>query len=118
MGACNTTPRKFEINETRISDDPIGTSRSRTLLAQVLSKLHRFVSAVKIRRRESSLRVCETVSLGERRSLLVVQFESERFLISSTNHTISLLHRLENKREAQSDLAVPTSDAASGNEVG
>jgi flagellar biogenesis protein FliO len=50
---------------------------------------------VKVCRRERSLRVCETLSLGERRFLMVVQFERRRFLIGATNQSISLLQRLD-----------------------
>jgi flagellar biogenesis protein FliO len=46
-------------------------------------------------RRERSLRVCETLSLGERRFLMVVQFEQQRFLIGTTSQSISLLQRMD-----------------------
>jgi flagellar biogenesis protein FliO len=52
---------------------------------------------VKMRRRERSLRVCETLSLGERRFLIVVQFEQRRFLIGATSQSISLLQRLDDR---------------------
>jgi flagellar biogenesis protein FliO len=55
---------------------------------------------VKVRRRARSLRVCETLSLGERRLLMVVQFERRRFLIGATNQSISLLERLDERGHA------------------
>jgi flagellar biogenesis protein FliO len=55
---------------------------------------------VKVRRRVRSLRVCETLSLGERRLLLIVQFERRRFLIGATNQSISLLDRLDDRVHA------------------
>jgi flagellar biogenesis protein FliO len=46
----------------------------------------------KQRRRRLSLR--ETLPLGEKRFLAVVQFEQERFLVGSTAQCISLVARL------------------------
>ena len=55
------------------------------------------VRKVKVRRRERSLRLCETLPLGERRFVMVVQFEQRRFLIGTTNQSISLLERLDER---------------------
>jgi flagellar biogenesis protein FliO len=44
-----------------------------------------------------ALRVCETLPLGDRRFLMVVQFEQRRFLVGATNHSISLLERLDER---------------------
>jgi len=40
------------------------------------------------------LRLCETLALGERRFLAVVQFEQQKFLIGTAGNSISLLTRL------------------------
>lgn len=50
---------------------------------------------VSIHRRERSLRLCETLPLGEKRLLAVVQFDRQRFLIGATGQSISLLQRLD-----------------------
>ena len=68
---------------------------------------------VKVRRRERSLRVCETLSLGERRFLMVVQFEQRRFLIGATNQSISLLQSLEDGGARSPGLE----DSAPGNSL-
>jgi flagellar biogenesis protein FliO len=57
----------------------------------VLERLCRLWSRVTIRRRERSLRLCETLSLGEKRMVAVVQFERERYLLGVTNQAICLL---------------------------
>ena len=43
------------------------------------------------RRPARQLRLCETLSLGERRFVAVVQFEQQRFLLGGTGNSIALL---------------------------
>src|SRR5271170_784647 len=51
--------------------------------------------AVKISRRpEKRLRLCESLPLGERRFVAVVEFEKARFLVGGTATTLVLLSRL------------------------
>lgn len=61
----------------------------------ILAALSSVFSSISIRRRERSLRICESLPLGDKRFLAVVQFEGRRFLIGATNQTISLLDRLD-----------------------
>jgi hypothetical protein len=42
-----------------------------------------------------NLRVCETISLGEKRFVAVVQVDAERFLIGGSASGVSLLTRLQ-----------------------
>ena|ERR1700730_2781751 len=69
-------------------------------IAHLVATVRDVLSRVKVRRRVRSLRVCETLSLGERRCLMVVQFEGRRFLIGATNQSISLVERLDDRRPA------------------
>ena len=46
------------------------------------------------RNKEKKLRLCETIPLGEKRFVAVVQFEQERFLVGGTGHSIALLAHL------------------------
>jgi flagellar biogenesis protein FliO len=41
------------------------------------------------------LRLCESLPLGERRFVAVVEFENERFLLGATGTSLTLLSRLE-----------------------
>jgi flagellar biogenesis protein FliO len=50
----------------------------------------RAVKARKTRR----LRVCETLSLGERRFLAVIEFDRQEFLVGGTGNSLELLARL------------------------
>lgn len=56
--------------------------------------VRRIVSNVHVQRRERRLRLSETVSLGEKRLIAVVEFEQQRFLVAATHENISLLQTL------------------------
>ena len=93
-----------------------GRVQSRTsLLLRCYELLLSAFRSIRIRRREHSLRLCETLPLGEKRLLAVVQFERQRFLIGSTGHSISLLQRLDDSpsfsaEEANLSGALDTKD--------
>jgi flagellar biogenesis protein FliO len=58
------------------------------------SVLKRFVDTVRsisVRRRVSSLRLSESLALGERKSIVVVQWEDRRYLLGLTPQTVQLL---------------------------
>ena len=58
--------------------------------------------AVKISRRpEKRLRLCESLPLGERRFVAVVEFEAERFLVGGTPSSMVLLSRLADCRRQE-----------------
>jgi len=46
-------------------------------------------------RSEHRLRLSETLSLGEKRFLAVVQFQQQEFLVGGTGNSIALLARLD-----------------------
>ena len=52
--------------------------------------VRRALSARKVRR----LRVCETLSLGERRFLAVIEFDRQEFLVGGSGNSLELLARL------------------------
>jgi len=49
---------------------------------------------VKIQRRQRRLRLCETLSLGDKRLIALVEYENQRFLVAATPQHISLLQSL------------------------
>jgi hypothetical protein len=65
------------------------------------------------RREPRRLRLGETLQLGDRRFLAVVEFERARFLIGGTTASLVLLARLEADLEAEGAVA-PFSNAAAG----
>jgi len=64
--------------------------------------------SLKRRRSARRLRLSETLSLGEKRFLAVVQFQHQEFLVGGTGNSIALLARL--------DAPGATSDSQTGNQ--
>jgi hypothetical protein len=58
------------------------------------------------RRAPRRLRLCESLPLGERRFVAVVEFEAERFLVGGTPSSMVLLSRLADCRK-QEEVAAP-----------
>jgi len=61
------------------------------------------------RRAPRRLRLCESLPLGERRFVAVVEFEQSRFLVGGTSASLVLLARLgspRNEDENEADLGV------------
>jgi flagellar biogenesis protein FliO len=69
-----------------------------------------------VRRTPKRLRLCESLPLGERRFVAVVEFEAARFLVGGTASSLVLLSRLpeegsgrqENADAAETDCACGT----------
>ena len=57
------------------------------------------------RRAPRRLRLCESLPLGERRFVAVVEFEAERFLVGGTPSSMVLLSRLADCRRQQDEPA-------------
>jgi len=60
---------------------------------------------VRVQPARKTLRVCESVSMGERRFVAVIQVDKQRFLIGGGTGSVSLLSRLP-----ESSRALSTSD--------
>lgn len=56
------------------------------------------------RRPQKRLRLCETLPLGERRFVAVVEFEKARFLVGGTATSLVLLSRLGEEVQGKEDL--------------
>jgi flagellar biogenesis protein FliO len=74
------------------------------------SFLNRIASLASVRRRERRLRLCEMLSLGEKRFVAVVEYGPEKFLLAGTPQNISLLKRLDPKFEGTEKAAGPASN--------
>jgi len=75
------------------------------LLHALWMRVREACKAVKIERRERRLRLCESLSLGDKRSIAVVEFEQKRFLVAVTSENISLLQTLEPARTQTPEIA-------------
>lgn len=68
------------------------------------------------RRTPKYLRLCETLPLGERRFVAVVEFEKARFLVGGTPSALVLLSRLEDSPgQAGDETQSDTPPCAGGN---
>jgi flagellar biogenesis protein FliO len=66
---------------------------------------------VKIRRTERSLRVCETLAIGDRRFLLLVQCDRRRYLIGASAQAVTLIDRLDKRADAALD-EIPSAEVS------
>jgi len=57
--------------------------------------LWRWVRSAVKPRKVKRLRVCETLSLGDRRFLAVIEFDRQEFLLAGSGNSLSLLARLQ-----------------------
>jgi flagellar biogenesis protein FliO len=77
--------------------NPMQPIRVWSALVAVFRTVRARLAAVRPARR---LRVCESVPLGEKRFLAVVQFEHNRFLIGCAANSVVLLTRLDEENGA------------------
>jgi flagellar biogenesis protein FliO len=68
---------------------------SESLLIRSWTTLRWIGQRIKAQQAHKNLRVCESVSLGEKRFVAVVQVDEERFLIGGSSSSVALLTRLQ-----------------------
>jgi len=61
--------------------------------ASFIERVLAAIRSIRVTRRTKSLRICETLALGERRQIVVVEWETRRYLIGATPQGLSLLDR-------------------------
>jgi len=67
-----------------------------------------------MRRRQKKLHLRETLSLGEKRFLAVVEFERHAFLVGGTGSSIALLARLDAEPTSHDDNGLSSSAQSQG----
>ena len=72
----------------------LGTTVGRAFAA-LAAQAARLRQGLKRHRSERRLRLSETLSLGEKRFLAVVQFQRQEFLVGGTGNSIALLTKLD-----------------------
>jgi len=55
--------------------------------------------ALRIRRTPHQLRLCESLSLGEKRLVAVIQYQGQRFLVGAGAQSVQLLSRLDSSAD-------------------
>lgn len=69
--------------------------RAEAAASKITAFLNWIASMASVHRRQRCLRLCEMLSLGEKRFLAVVEYGQEKFLLAGTPQNISLLKRLD-----------------------
>ena len=65
-------------------------------LFDLMTKVYSVMQKVFVAKRaQKTLRVCESVSLGDKRFVAVIQVDQERFLIGGAANSIAMLTRLQ-----------------------
>ena len=81
-----------------------GTQQTETLGEGLWARIRGVFSKVSIHRSHRRLRVCESISLGDKRLVAVVECEHRLFLIGATAHHISLLQALDGGKSIDPEL--------------
>ena len=82
-----------------------------TRLSGILASLAQRWRQASARRDRRTLRLCETLSLGEKRFLAVIEVNQERFLVGSAGNSVALLTPLP----ARTALPAETTPTATRN---
>ena len=74
-------------------------SRAASCLQNLLTQLVAQAKKVQVCKSRKRLKVCETVSLGEKRFVAVIQIDDQQFLLGGASGSVSLLAQLEQSTE-------------------
>lgn len=69
-------------------------------LRRLLSAARRWSQTVSLKRRENQMRLCETLSLGDRRFLALVLVEQQKYLVGGAPNSVALLAKLPSLAQA------------------
>lgn len=83
---------------------PSRTLLIRTLFSRIWDALKWLMQRARAQHVRKNLRVCENVSLGDKRFVAVVQVDEERFLIGGSSSAVALLARLPDAKTFAADL--------------
>jgi flagellar biogenesis protein FliO len=89
------------------------TAKSDSLFAKVLAGaalMLRFGQQITGGRGERKMRLCETLSLGERRFLALVVVERQKFLVGGSGSSIALLARLPSEPDSAQPTPIPSQE--------
>jgi flagellar biogenesis protein FliO len=70
------------------------SDETKSLGATLLGRIRAAFSEVSIHRRPRRLKLCETLSLGEKRLVVLIECDNQRFLVAATAQNISLLQTM------------------------
>jgi flagellar biogenesis protein FliO len=93
----STAPPVEQLSPSPLETQPLQDIRAwrQPLLIKAWGALRWIMQRVKVQPTRKNLRICENISLGEKRFVAVVQVDQERFLIGGSSSSVSLLTRLQ-----------------------
>ena len=83
--------------------ESLPAAKSNSLFGKILAGaalMFRFGQEMAAGRRERKMRLCETLSLGERRFLALVLVERQKFLVGGSGNSVALLARLPSEPDS------------------
>ncbi len=91
-------------NSDRCGEDPRPLRRSVLMLKSIIANIANLLTRarnVRCRRKQRVMQICETLPLGERRFLLLVKVEEQKFLVGAAGNSISLLAKVSPSHDLQ-----------------
>ena len=88
-----------------------GRSLLGALLHGLTARLKSVGRSISVRRQSRMLHLCETLSLGEKRFVAVVQVNQEMFLVGGAANSVALLTRLSASPNSGAELDPQTGNA-------
>ena len=85
------------VSRTAIARNATSLNRLALRLRAAMSSLARAGRRWSNRRRENKMRLCETLSLGDKRFLAVVLVEQQKFLVGGAGNSVALLAELHGR---------------------
>ena len=94
--------RQFEERMLSSTSTVRAPGRLGPLLSSLWERVSAALATVAVSRRRS-LRLCESLSLGDKRILAIVECDHQRFLVAATPQSISLLQSLDPAHSEDTD---------------
>jgi flagellar biogenesis protein FliO len=93
----NTASQLEHLAATRVKPQSLPSIGAwfQALMIKTRTALRWIMQRARAQQARRNLRVCENVSLGEKRFVAIVQVDEERFLIGGSSSSVSLLTRLQ-----------------------
>ena len=92
--------------DPKIAARRVAPPKPKSLLEGFRAALTHFLSLggkISVQRRKNDLRLCETLSLGDKRFLAVVLVEQQKFLVGGAGNSVALLAKLPSRASARRD---------------
>ncbi|MFZ3266965.1 MAG: flagellar biosynthetic protein FliO [Terriglobales bacterium] len=115
INTMNSEASSLSRPQLDLMDDPLAPKRARAAFTRTIFRSADFllnflremwarVPQVRVRQNRRRLRVCETVPLGEKRFVAVIQVDDKQFLVGGALNSVSLLAQLDKPAEFSSVL--------------